>query len=72
MKHDKWMPSLFKLEYEGDSKIDLCSKTLASYEDRAEVKFIFKVVSKFLVHAPVSVLKSVLKTHKLRQSLNRG
>lgn len=77
MKHatyDKRTPGLFKLEFDGDSMIGLCSKTYAivkSDEGKEEVKFSSKGISKRSIQNPMETYKKVLDTRN-GEGLNRG
>jgi hypothetical protein len=78
--YDKRTPGLFKLEYQGDEMISLCSKTyivrsmktvdLSTTVD--EYKFSSKGVSKKLINDPMTKFRNVLSTSKPQSGINRG
>ena len=70
-KHDKRTPGLFKIEFEGDEIVGLCSKTYAVKNDE-ECKFSSKGVNKRFIDEPMERYNKVLKTHEAGKSVNVG
>ena len=68
---DKRTPGLFKIEFEGDEMIGLCSKTYTvSREDC--MKFSCKGINKRYVNNPMEIMKGVLESKKNADGENRG
>lgn len=69
--YDKRTPGLFKIEFEGDEMISLCSKTYLI--KKGEVcKFSSKGVNKQYVKNPLNIFRSVLQDKQSRGSVNAG
>ena len=69
--YDKRTPGLFKLEYEGDEIIGLCSKTYI-VKNGSDYKFSSKGISKKKVKNPILIFENVLKTQKPGVGTNIG
>lgn len=69
---DKRTPLLFKLEYEGDEMISLCSKTYVVSGDNGHVKFSCKGVNSSSVTAPLPMYINVLQNQATYEPVNRG
>jgi hypothetical protein len=69
--YDMRTPGLFKLEYEGDEMIGLCSKTYI-VKNGSEVKFSSKGISKRFVSGAMDTYRQVLQSGKSASSTNRG
>ena len=70
-KHDKRTPGLFKIEFEGEEMIGLCSKTyIVGNEDN--YKFSSKGANKKLVKDPFSIFRNVIRSGESGGSVNKG
>lgn len=70
---DQRTPGLFKLEFEGDVMVGLCSKTYAiKNSNESKEKFSSKGIAKQSVKDPVETYKRVLDTKQSESGLNRG
>lgn len=67
--YDLRTPLLFKLEYEGNEVVGLCSKTYLVAGDDNSVKFSCKGINKRSINSPLHSFASVLQT---RKSWSRG
>lgn len=71
--YDKKTPGLFKLEFEGDVMVGLCSKTYAiKNSNENKEKFSSKGIAKQSVKNAVETYKRVLDTKQSESGLNRG
>ena len=71
-KHDSRTPGLFKLEYQGDEMVALCSKTYIITQTPEAFKMSCKGVNKRNISNPLSLYKSVLETQVGREKQNVG
>ena len=71
IKYDKRTPGLFKLEYEGEEMIGLCSKTYI-VRNKEDCKFSSKGISKNRVTDPMSTFRKVLQTQQPGYGINKG
>ncbi|VDI17856.1 Hypothetical predicted protein [Mytilus galloprovincialis] len=76
-KYDKRTPGLFKLEFEGDEMIGLCSKSyiVSNPEESREenrVKLSCKGVNKNTIVNPLDMFRSVPQTRRSKSSINMG
>lgn len=70
-KHDKRTPGLFKIEYEGEEIVGLCSKTYA-VQNNGDCKFSSKGVNKRFVEEPMERFNKVLRTKEAGKGVNVG
>ena len=69
--YDKRTPGLFKVEFEGEEMIGLCSKTyIASKKD--ELKISCKGINKKLLNNPMEIYKNVIHNKISTSSINKG
>jgi hypothetical protein len=71
-KHDSRTPGLFKLEYQGDEMVALCSKTYIISQTPESFKLSCKGVNKRNITDPLPQYKSVLDTQIGREKVNVG
>ena len=69
--HDKRTPGIFKIEFNGNEMVALCSKTYIINND-AQYKFSCKGINKRNLTDVAEIYKSVLKTQTPRSSKNTG
>lgn len=70
-KMDKRTPGLFKIEFEGDEMIGLCSKTYMATGEQG-TKFSSKGINKRSVKDPVNTFRHVLNTKETISAANVG
>ena len=71
INYDKRTPGLFKVEFEGEEMIGLCSKTYVVSKG-SEVKFSSKGINKKTVSDPLNIFKKVLNDRKPVEGVNHG
>jgi hypothetical protein len=70
--YDKRTPGLFKVEFEGDEIISLCSKTYFVGGGGGQFKFSSKGINKSKVENPKKVFRDVLFLRKSGEGINAG
>ena len=68
----KHTPALFKVEFEGDKIISLCSKSYCTENSTGQVKFSMKDVNKGQFKNPMSHYEHVLNTKENFRACNQG
>ena len=71
-KHDSRTPGLFKLEFQGDEMVALCSKTYIITRTPESFKLSCKGVNKRNISNPLPLYKSVLETQIGKEKENVG
>ena len=71
-QYDRRTPGLFKIEFEGDEMIGLCSKTYIVTTKEGEYKFSSKGINKQRITDPFTIFKSVLETKEKGSGVNIG
>jgi hypothetical protein len=71
IKFDKRTPGLFKVEFEGDALIGLCSKTYIVKNENI-IKFSSKGVNKSTIKEPMEIFQNVLENRKSGTGSNVG
>ena len=70
-KMDKRTPGLFKVEFEGEEMIGLCSKTYMVTGEKG-TKFSSKGINKKSVESPQKIFQKVLNDRETASGLNKG
>ena len=69
--HDKRTPGLFKVEFQGEEMISLCSKTYVASK-KGDVKISSKGISKKNISNPMNIYREVLTERRPFSSKNKG